>query len=34
LSTTLLKLNRTVKMPTPAIEWNKEDGTKWHWIYF
>lgn len=34
LSTTLLKLNRTVKMPTPTIEWNKEEGTKWHWIYF
>ncbi|MBN9379978.1 MAG: DUF2279 domain-containing protein [Chitinophagaceae bacterium] len=34
LSTTLLKLNRTIKMPAPAIEWNKEEGTKWHWIYF
>jgi len=34
LSTTLLKLNRTIKMPAPAIEWNKEGGTKWHWIYF
>jgi hypothetical protein len=34
LSTTLLKLNRTFKMPAPAIEWNKEEGTKWHWIYF
>jgi hypothetical protein len=34
LSTTLLKLNRTIKMPAPAIEWNKEQGLKWHWLYF
>ena len=34
LSTTLLKLNRTFKMPAPTIEWNEVDGTKWHWLYF
>jgi hypothetical protein len=34
LSTTLLDINRTIKFPAPTIEWNKIDGTKWHWIYF
>src|SRR5258708_1941875 len=34
LSTTLLKLNRTIKFPAPTIEWNEVDGTKWHWFYF
>jgi len=34
LDVTLLKLNRTFKMPAPALEWNKEDGLKGHWIYF
>lgn len=34
LEVTLLKLNRTIKTPTPTLEWNKEDGLKGHWIYF
>ncbi len=32
--TTLLKLNRTLKMVSPTLEWNKEDGLKWHWLYY
>ncbi len=31
---TLLKLNRTFKMPAPTIEWNKIKKTQFHWIYF
>jgi hypothetical protein len=34
LSTTLLKLNRTLKMPAPALEWNEGQATKWHWFYY
>ena len=30
----LLKLNRTFKMPSPTIEWNKIKKTQFHWIYF
>ena len=33
-SNMLLKSNRTFKMIAPAIEWNKIDGTKWHWLYY
>jgi len=31
---TLLKVSRTLKFPAPTIEWNKEDGLKWHYLYF
>jgi hypothetical protein len=34
LSTTLLKLNRTLKTPAPALEWNKVQGWNWHWLYY
>jgi len=34
LSTTLLKINRTIKMPAPALEWNEVDGTKFHFFYY
>jgi Predicted periplasmic lipoprotein (DUF2279) len=30
----LLKTNRTFKMIAPTIEWNKEDGLKWHSLYY
>lgn len=30
----LLKFNRTLKMPSPTLEWNKIDGVKWHWMYY
>lgn len=33
-SNTLLKLNRTFKMISPTLEWNKEEGAKWHWFYY
>lgn len=33
-ATTLLKVNRTLKMPFSALEWNPLDGTKWHWFYY
>ncbi len=33
-STTLLKVNRTLKTPSPTLEWNEEQGLKWHWIYY
>jgi hypothetical protein len=33
-ATTLLKLNRTFKMITPTLEWNEEQGVKWHWLYY
>jgi hypothetical protein len=33
-STTLLKINRTFKMIFPTLEWNNENGTKWHWLYY
>lgn len=34
LATALLKVNRTLKMPAPALEWNKEQGIKGHWFYY
>jgi hypothetical protein len=34
LSTTLLKINRTLKMPAPTLEWNQVDGTKFHLFYY
>ena len=34
LATTLLKVNRTAKMIAPALEWNDEQGLKWHWLYY
>lgn len=33
-SNMLLKLNRTFKMVSPTLEWNKEDGAKWYWLYY
>jgi hypothetical protein len=34
LATTLLKVNRTVKMIAPALEWNELDKLKFHWLYY
>jgi hypothetical protein len=34
LSTTLLKLNRTIKTPAPALEWNSVQGLVGHWLYY
>jgi hypothetical protein len=34
LSTALLKVNRTLKLPAPALEWNDGQGAKWHWFYY
>ena len=34
LSTTLLKVNRTLKTPAPALEWNEVDGVKFHIFYY
>jgi hypothetical protein len=34
LSSALLKINRTFKTPAPALEWNEEDGVKWHLLYY
>ena len=31
---TLLKLNRTLKMPAPALEWNELQGVKFHPFYY
>ena len=31
---TLLKVNRTFKMPAPALEWNELQGFKFHPIYY
>jgi hypothetical protein len=33
-ATTVLKLNRTVKMPSPTLEWNKVEGLKFHPLYY
>ncbi|MBS1973063.1 MAG: DUF2279 domain-containing protein, partial [Bacteroidetes bacterium] len=30
----LLKFNRTLKLPAPALEWNNATGMKWHWVYY
>lgn len=34
LATTLLKVNRTIKTPAPALEWNEEQGVKFHFFYY
>jgi len=34
LSTTLLKLNRTFKMPAPTLEWNEVKGWVGHLLYY
>lgn len=34
LATTLLKVNRTLKTPSPTLEWNEVQGLKWHWVYY
>jgi hypothetical protein len=34
LATALLKVNRVLKFPAPALEWNEVDGTKFHWFYY
>jgi hypothetical protein len=34
LATALLKVNRTFKMPAPALEWNTGEGVKGHWFYY
>ncbi len=34
LAETLLKVNRTVHTPGPALEWNKEEGVKFHLFYY
>lgn len=31
---TLLKVNRTVKTPAPALEWNEGEGVKFHLFYY
>ncbi|MBS1918576.1 MAG: DUF2279 domain-containing protein [Bacteroidetes bacterium] len=33
-SNMLLKANRTFKMISPTVEWNPEQGVKWHWLYY
>lgn len=34
LSTTLLKINRTIKTPAPALEWNEVQGVRFHPFYY
>ncbi|GGA88176.1 DUF2279 domain-containing protein [Puia dinghuensis] len=34
LATTLLKVNRTIKTPAPALEWNEVQGLRFHPIYY
>lgn len=34
LAATLLKTNRTLKTPAPALKWNEKQGLKWHWLYY
>jgi uncharacterized protein YfiM (DUF2279 family) len=34
LATTGLKVNRTLKTPAPALEWNEEEGVKFHLFYY
>ena len=34
LSSTLLKVNRTIKTPAPALEWNEVDGFRFHPFYY
>ena len=31
---TFLKVISFVKLPFPAVEYNKEDGFLWHWIFY
>ncbi len=32
--TTLLKINHIFKTISPTLEWNKENGVRWHWLYY
>jgi hypothetical protein len=34
LATTFAKINRTLKTPAPALEWNEIDGVKFHIFYY
>jgi hypothetical protein len=34
LASSLLELNRTIKTPAPALEWNKQQGVKFHLFYY
>jgi hypothetical protein len=34
LATTLLKVNRTLKTPSPTLEWNEVEGAKFHIFYY
>ena len=34
LASTLLKVNRTIKTPAPALEWNEVDGFRFHPFYY
>jgi hypothetical protein len=34
LASTLLKVNRTIKTPGPALEWNEVDGFRFHPFYY
>lgn len=34
LAVTLLKVNRTIKTPAPALEWNEVQGFRFHPIYY
>jgi uncharacterized protein YfiM (DUF2279 family) len=34
LASTLFKLNRTVKMVAPTIEWNEIQHLRFHWLYY
>jgi hypothetical protein len=31
---TLLKFNHIFKTVSPTLEWNNEEGVKWHWLYY
>jgi hypothetical protein len=34
LAATLLKINRTIRLPSPALEWNEVQGLKFHPFYY
>jgi hypothetical protein len=34
LASSLLEINRTIKTPAPALEWNEVQGTNFHFIYY
>jgi hypothetical protein len=34
LASTLLKVNRTIKIPAPALEWNEVKGLQFHPFYY